>query len=104
MREGPGENHRIIWIYHRKGLRLSVKDDGVGLDAAVQSEGGREGHFGLIGMRERADKIRAEFRLLSRAGAGTQIELSVPASVAYAGTGARRWLAWRSPAPLEADQ
>ncbi len=93
----------VVVTYHRRGLRLSVQDDGVGLDATVVSEGGREGHYGLVGMRERARKIRAEFRLLSRAGGGAQIDLTVPASVAYAGNGARRWFARRPSSRPEAD-
>jgi hypothetical protein len=43
-------------------------------------------------MRERAEKIRAELTLASRTGAGTEIELVVPAKVAYAITRDRRSL------------
>ena len=54
---------------------------------------GREGHFGLRGMRERAKGIGGKLEIWSQPGAGTEVELIVPASVAYVGqTGRRSWL------------
>jgi nitrate/nitrite-specific signal transduction histidine kinase len=47
------------------------------------ARGGREGHWGLAGMRERAKNIGAHFELWSEAGAGTEIEIVIPASIAY---------------------
>jgi signal transduction histidine kinase len=57
-------------------VALSVQDDGVGFDAgkATTLAGG---HFGLLGMRERAEKINGEFRLWSEPGKGTKITVSV---------------------------
>lgn len=77
-------------VYGRRALSLRVYDDGIGIEPAVLAEG-REGHFGLLGMRERAAKINAEVKLETRAGAGTEVELVVPASVAYATTVRRRF-------------
>ena len=79
--------------YDRAQLVARFLDDGVGIDQATLDQG-REGHFGLTGMRERARKIRASFVVTSRVGSGTEIELVVPASVAYARniTGVWRWL------------
>ena len=45
--------------------------------------GGREGHWGLQGMRERAKKIGARLDFWSEAGAGTEVELSIPSAIAY---------------------
>jgi len=45
---------------------------------------GVDGHWGLPGMRERADRIGARFKVWSSANAGTEIELDVPARVAFA--------------------
>jgi signal transduction histidine kinase len=63
-------------------LRLRVRDDGIGMESNV-SRGGRDGHWGLAGMRERAKNIGARFDLWSQAGAGTEIEVVVPAAIAY---------------------
>ena len=54
---------------------------------AVQERGGRPGHWGLSGMRERAELAGVAYRLSSHAGVGTEVELSVPAARAYAATG-----------------
>jgi signal transduction histidine kinase len=65
-------------------FRILVRDDGVGIDPDVL-ESGREGHWGLPGMRERAERIGGTLRVWSRAGAGTEVELSVPARIAFGG-------------------
>jgi signal transduction histidine kinase len=79
-------------------LRLRVRDDGCGIDSnTLQS--GRDGHWGLSGMRERADRIGARLQLFSSPSAGTEIELSVPGSVAFQDEPAarRRWFRRRIP-------
>jgi len=68
--------------YNSKDLRICVRDDGRGIDPELLSKG-REGHWGLSGMRERAQRISAEFHVLSRLGNGTEVHLSVPAHIAY---------------------
>ncbi len=64
-------------------LQLRIRDDGQGISAAVLDAGGKPGHFGLIGMRERANKLGAHLEIWSKPGAGTEIDLRVPAKVAY---------------------
>jgi signal transduction histidine kinase len=54
----------------------------MGIDDGVLSRG-RTGHWGLSGMRERANKIGAQLNIWSNSGAGTEIELTVPANVAF---------------------
>jgi signal transduction histidine kinase len=49
-------------------------------------EGGKEGHFGLRGMRERADRIGAKFTLMSTPGTGTAITLTVPGRSVFRST------------------
>jgi ligand-binding sensor domain-containing protein/signal transduction histidine kinase len=74
-------------------FRVMVRDNGIGINADVLREG-REGHWGLSGMRERAERIGARLRVLSRADAGTEMELSVPGSIAFASRpskGSRFW-------------
>jgi signal transduction histidine kinase len=63
-------------------LRVLVRDDGCGIDTQVL-ESGRDGHWGLSGMRERAGRIGARLKVMSRAGAGTEVELRVPGEIAF---------------------
>ncbi len=82
--------------YAGSHLRVLVRDDGRGIDPQVL-QFGREGHWGLPGMRERAEKIGAVLRLRSRSGAGTELELTVPAAIAFEdGIRGRfpKWLSW----------
>ncbi len=69
--------------YDPKQFRLRVRDDGRGMDPKILTEGGRENHYGLQGMRERAHKIGAELKLWSRPKTGTEIELLIPGVTAY---------------------
>jgi ligand-binding sensor domain-containing protein/signal transduction histidine kinase len=68
--------------YGERQLRLRVRDDGKGTDPKVLDQG-RSGHFGLPGMRERAELIRGRLTVESELGSGTELELTVPAAVAY---------------------
>ena len=67
--------------YAPKRFRIVVRDDGCGIDPQVL-RAGREGHWGLPGMRERAEKIGARLRVWSGAD-GTEVALSVPNSIAF---------------------
>ncbi len=58
-------------------LRLTVRDDGHGF-AAGEHELSELGHYGLIGMRERARQIGAEFNLQSQPGRGTTVRVVLP--------------------------
>jgi len=62
---------------------LHVRDDGKGIAPEVANQGARAGHWGLPGMRERAKRFGGKLKVWSERGAGTEIELSVPASIAY---------------------
>lgn len=69
--------------YAAKNLRIVVRDDGTGIDSQVL-ESGKDGHWGLSGMRERAESIGARLRVWSRINTGTEVELSIPAHIAFA--------------------
>jgi len=60
------------------GVRLSVKDDGTGFPPGSE-DSGEPGHYGLIGMKERAAHIGAEFEIESQPGRGTKVCVTVPA-------------------------
>ena len=70
--------------YDKRKLRLRIRDDGKGIDQKIIAEGAKAGHWGLPGARERATRIGARLDFWSEAGAGTEVELTVPASMAYA--------------------
>ncbi len=88
--------------YATDQLRILVCDDGCGIDSQVL-RAGREGHWGLSGMRERAERIGAKLKVLTRPAGGTEVELSVPNDVAFRSYSPDRfgWLARRYPRKAE---
>ena len=56
-------------------VRLDIKDDGVGFDSDSLPNAGR---FGLIGIRERIQKLKGQFTILSRANEGTELIVALP--------------------------
>jgi signal transduction histidine kinase len=79
--------------YAASHLRMHVRDDGRGIDPTVVRSGS-EGHWGIAGMRERAEKIGARLTISSRGGAGTEVELTVPGKAAFDQTPAARAGTW----------
>jgi signal transduction histidine kinase len=73
--------------YGTRELRVRVRDDGIGIEPEVVQGGGRAGHWGLKGIRERAKRIGGELEVWSERGAGTEVQLILPASIAYADGG-----------------
>jgi signal transduction histidine kinase/ligand-binding sensor domain-containing protein len=64
-------------------LSMRVRDDGVGIDPQILARGRRPGHWGLPGMRERSETLGGQFYVWSERNAGTEIELRIPADIAY---------------------
>jgi signal transduction histidine kinase len=64
--------------YQPKKVRVTIRDNGSGIDAQVLRSG-RTSHWGLLGMRERAADIGAQLKIRSRRGAGTEVEITVSA-------------------------
>jgi len=86
-----GASHVEVEIeFAPKGLRVAVRDDGRGMDPQLLTSG-RDGHYGVIGMQERARRLGARLRMWSREGGGTEVELAVPARVAFEGPPERAW-------------
>jgi signal transduction histidine kinase len=79
-------------VYRWTHFCVRVRDDGIGIDPHVLAQGGREGHWGLPGMRERASSFKGEFNVWSQTGAGTEVELNIPAQVAYVRPTRSWWL------------
>ncbi len=71
---------RTAWIhlqYEAQEVKLEVKDDGVGFDAATQARAGRS-TWGLLGMQERAELLGGHFVLRTQPGAGTCVQVTIP--------------------------
>lgn len=82
FRHSHGNKIEIELEYSAKHLRILVRDDGTGIDPEVLHSG-RDGHWGLAGMRERAESIGARLKVFSRTNAGTEVELLIPGDVAF---------------------
>ena len=78
-----GATHIEIELeYGARELCVLVRDDGRGVDPQVV-RAGSDGHWGITGMRERAQRIGGTLKIRSRADAGTEVELRIPARVAF---------------------
>jgi signal transduction histidine kinase len=73
---------RVLLSYGKRELRVSVQDNGCGVDEDMITNG-RPGHHGIRGMRERAERIGATLSIRSGPGQGTEVELWVPADLVY---------------------
>jgi len=83
--------------YDQHQFRLRVRDDGTGIDARVLAGDGQPGHYGLPGMHERAKLIGGKLEVWSELDSGTEVELTIPGSLAYVGSPVkRRFRFWRN--------
>lgn len=89
LSHSEGLNVEAEITYDARQFRLRVRDDGRGIDPKILAAGGRSGHWGLQGMRERAEKIGGQLRFWSRPETGTEVELTVPGATAYQGSSER---------------
>jgi signal transduction histidine kinase len=69
--------------YDKRQLGMRVRDNGKGIDQEVLDAGGLSGHHGLPGIRERSALVKGKLSVWSEANCGTEVELTVPASVGY---------------------
>ncbi|HEX5888938.1 MAG TPA: two-component regulator propeller domain-containing protein, partial [Pyrinomonadaceae bacterium] len=77
-----GGNRVEITLEYAHDLTLRVSDNGAGIEPDIAAQG-KDGHFGLRGMRERAERIGSKFTLVSSSASGTLITLVVPGRVAF---------------------
>jgi signal transduction histidine kinase len=84
VRHGRESYVGVEVAFGRWQMRVAVKDDGDGIPAAVLASGGREGHFGIPGMFERAQKLDARLDIRRRNPKGTEVCLAIPARRIYA--------------------
>ena len=79
--------------YVSRNLRVSVRDNGCGISEELLKSG-REGHWGLTNMRERAERIGGRLRVLSRAKAGTVVRLWIPGRLAFERASSNPFWSW----------
>ena len=84
----------ITISYGAEALLLRIIDDGIGIAPGILAQGGVAGHFGLVGMRERAEKIGGQLAIAIGPDGGTHVEVRVAAGIAYADRPRSIWLAW----------
>jgi len=76
--------------YDKRRFQLTVRDDGKGIDDVGMHEQAA-GHFGLHGMRERAELVGGRLEVWSKRNTGTEVQLNIPGAVAYGIPGERSW-------------
>ncbi len=77
VRHAAPQQLSVVLSFDRRSLRVEIEDDGCGFDTSIiHSSNGR--HYGLIGMRERVEKLGGVFGLTSSPGKGTQVRFSIP--------------------------
>ena len=84
FRHAHAERIELEIRYDRRQFRLRVRDNGKGIDPKVLRGDGHPGHYGLPGMHERARLAGGKLAVWSEIDSGTEAELTIPASVAYA--------------------
>jgi signal transduction histidine kinase/ligand-binding sensor domain-containing protein len=90
FRHASARRIEVDIVYGKRHFGLRLRDDGKGVDQHVLDEGGRTGHHGLPGMHERARLVGGKLAVWSDRGSGTEIELTIPAVLAYANAAAAR--------------
>ncbi|WP_353061954.1 triple tyrosine motif-containing protein [Tunturibacter psychrotolerans] len=83
IRHSGASRIEVLLAFSRSHLRVIVRDDGTGIPAEIFRQGHREGHLGMIGMRERARQLGARIEIRRILSGGTAVELLVPAAVIY---------------------
>jgi signal transduction histidine kinase len=78
---GRHANASEVWVrmtLSSSGVTLSVRDNGIGFDFGGLDPWADEGHFGLMGTRERASMLGGRFRVASIPGSGTEVTIDIP--------------------------
>ena len=81
--------------YASRHLAVRVRDDGIGIPEDVLEQGRKAGHFGLVGMRERAERIGGTLNIISVRGDGVELTLLLPGKLAYGERHERKFAFWK---------
>ena len=82
----------VLLSYGDRNMEIRVQDNGVGINPETLNSG-RQGHFGISGMKERAERLGGSISIRSRPGEGTEVNLTVPGHLLYQTDGPRS--GWR---------
>ena len=93
FRHSGAGNIKVELEYTASRMRVLVRDNGRGIKPEVPRTG-RDGHWGLSGMRERAERIGAKLKIMSGPSAGTEVELSVPGRIVFQDPPVNRRWGW----------
>ncbi|HTY85571.1 MAG TPA: two-component regulator propeller domain-containing protein [Silvibacterium sp.] len=77
LRHGDPKKVALSAEFDEERCLLRINDDGLGFDSQVLSAS-PDGHYGLIGIRERVERVGGKFSVHSRVGAGTELVMEVP--------------------------
>jgi signal transduction histidine kinase len=88
VRHAQARHIEVRLRYEEKQLQLRVRDDGSGIEPK-SLENRKPGHFGLPGMRERAELIGGRLEVWSQTGVGTEVDMKLPSYAAYSSPGGR---------------
>jgi signal transduction histidine kinase len=95
----------VDFYYEARELRVRVRDNGKGIDAQLLEDPVAQGHFGIHGMRERANLLDGKLTVWTAPSSGTEIDLCIPGSRVYVGMASqRRWLFHKWFAPRQPTQ
>ena len=83
VRHSKAKRAEISLVYGDREFMMRCCDNGVGMEPSIVSRGKRDGHWGLVGIRERASAIEGTLELWSSPGSGTEIEIRIPGRRAY---------------------
>ena len=67
----------VVVRYAKRGLKISIQDNGIGVSEKYLEMRQNEGHWGIAGMRERADKLRGRLKIASQLSKGTVVNLVI---------------------------
>ena len=73
----------VVVRYWKSGLKISIQDNGIGVSEQHLELRQKEGHWGIAGMRERAEKLRGRLEIVSQLSKGTMINVVMPRSAVF---------------------
>ncbi|MDH7974749.1 triple tyrosine motif-containing protein [Sphingomonas sp. AR_OL41] len=90
IRRHADATEMVVEIHHGPSLQLRFADNGRGIDADIAAAGGKAGHYGLLGMAERARRLHGRLAIRRRPDRGTEVLLTIPGAIAYKPRSVRR--------------